>query len=142
MSTSAESAIRSLVSTYAQAVVARDGAGWQSTWSKDGVWELMGQAPRGRDALLEHWNTLMGGIQFVYQLAGEGKIAIDANGERGTGQFPTVEFAKFGEGAGSLLLGTYHDEYVLEDSQWLFAKRRMQIHYMGPSDLSGTPVPS
>ena len=142
MSTSAESAIRSLVSTYAQAVVARDGACWQSTWAKDGVWELMGQAPRGREALLEHWNKLMGGIQFVYQLAGEGKIQIDESGERGTGQFPTVEFAKFGEGAGSLLLGTYHDEYVLEDGEWRFANRRMQIHYMGPSDLSGMPVAS
>ncbi len=140
MTTPAESEIRSLVSTYAQAVVTRDGASWQSTWSKDGVWELMGQAPRGRDALLEHWNKLMGGIQFVYQLAGEGKVQIDASGERGTGSFPTVEFAKFGEGPGNLLLGTYHDEYILEDGQWLFAKRRMQIQYMGPSDLSGTPV--
>ncbi|MGE4606816.1 MAG: nuclear transport factor 2 family protein [Myxococcota bacterium] len=142
MSTSAESAIRSLVSTYAQAVVARDGATWQSTWAKDGVWELMGQAPKGPDALLEHWNKLMGGIQFVYQLAGEGVIQIDASGERGTGQFPTVEFAKLGDGPGSILLGTYHDEYVVENGEWRFANRRMQIHYMGPSDLSGMPVPS
>ena len=142
MPTSAESAIRTLVSTYAQAVVARDGASWQSTWAKDGVWELMGQAPQGREALLEHWNKLMGGIQFVYQLPGEGVIHIDASGDRGTGQFPTVEFAKFGEGAGTLLLGTYYDKYVVEDGEWRFANRRMQPHYMGPSDLSGTPIPS
>jgi len=142
VSTSAESAIRSLVSQYAQAVVLRDGASWQATWATDGVWELMGQAPKGRVALLEHWNTLMSGILFVYQLAGEGKIQIDPNGKRGTGQFPTIEFAKFGEGPGSLLLGTYHDEYVVDEGQWLFARRRMQIHYMGPSDLSAMPVPS
>lgn len=142
MSPSSESAIRSLVSQYAQAVVSRDGASWQSTWARDGVWELMGQAPRGRDALLAHWNGLMAEIMFVYQLAGEGRIRIDPSDERGTGQFPTVEFAKFGEGPGTLLLGTYHDEYVVEDDEWLFAKRRMQIHYIGPSDLSAMPFRS
>ena len=84
----------------------------------------------------------MGGILFVYQLAGEGKILIDASGERGTGQFPTVEFAEFGDGPGNLLLGTYHDEYVTAEGKWLFARRRMQIHSQGPSDLSAMPVPS
>ena len=83
----------------------------------------------------------MSGIQFVYQLAGEGKIEIDASGERGTGRFPTVEFTKLSDGPGGLLLGTYHDEYIVEDGAWRFLSRRMEIHYMGPSDLSGTPMP-
>ena len=43
MSRSAESAIRSLASTYAQATVTRDADAWAGTWAKDGVWELMGQ---------------------------------------------------------------------------------------------------
>jgi len=141
MSNTAASEIRSLVATYALAVVSRDGKSWQSTWAENGIWELMGQTHQGRDHLLEHWNGLMGNLPFVYQLPGEGEIEIDASGKRGTGRFPTVEFAKFGDGPGNLLLGTYHDEYVVENGRWLFARRRMQIHYMGPSDLSGAPVP-
>lgn len=141
MPTSAESSIRTLVSRYAQAVIARDKDAWASTWSKDGKWELLGQAPEGRDAVVAHWELLMGGIQFVYQLAGEGSIEIDESGQRGTGRFPTVEFAKLGDGPGNLMLGTYHDVYVIEDGEWRFLSRRMDIQYMGPSDLSGMPMP-
>ncbi|MBW2233660.1 MAG: nuclear transport factor 2 family protein [Deltaproteobacteria bacterium] len=142
MSSSAEASIRSLVSRYAQAVVQRDAAAWGSTWATGGIWELLGQAPTGRKAVLEHWNRLMSGIVFVYQLAGEGSVHVDQSGARGTGRFPTVEFTKLGDGPGTLLLGTYHDEYIVEEGEWRFAHRRMEIHYMGPSDMSGSPMPT
>jgi len=138
--TSAESAIKSIISTYAQAVTTRDDSLWSSTWSEKGIWELMGQAPEGRDAVVAYFSALMGNIAFVYQLAGEGSIEIDADGTRGTGRVPTVEFAKFGDGPGTLLLGTYEDVYVFEDGRWLFGERRMRIQYMGPPDLSGPPA--
>jgi hypothetical protein len=141
MSSSPEAQIRSIISRYAQAVTAKDEALWASTWSESGVWELMGQAPEGREAVVAYWNSLMGGIPFAYQLPGEGSIEIDASGARGTGRVPTVEFAKFGDGPGMLMLGTYHDVYVLEAGEWLFGERRMRIQYMGPPDMSGTPAP-
>lgn len=140
MTASAEAAIRSIISSYAQAVTSRDDALWSSTWAKDGVWELMGQAPQGRDAVVEYFSSLMANIAFVYQLPGEASIEIDATGTRGTGRVPTVEFAKFGDGPGTLLLGTYHDVYVQEGGRWLFGERRMRIQYMGPADLSGAPA--
>jgi len=134
---SAEASIRSIISTYAQGVTAKDEALWSSTWSENGIWELMGNAPEGRDAVVEYWKSLMGNIAFVYQLAGEGSIEVDADGQRGTGRVPTVEFAKFGDGPGTLMLGTYHDVYVNENGRWCFGERRMKIQYMGPADLSG-----
>ena len=137
MSSSAEAAIRTIISRYATAVTNRDTETWASTWAEAGVWELMGQAPEGRDAVVQTFETMMGGIPFVYQLAGEGDIELDASGERGTGCVPTVEFAKFGDGPGTLLLGTYRDVYVKEGGEWRFAERRMQVRYMGPPDLSG-----
>lgn len=137
MSSSAEAQIRTIISRYAQAVTAKDETLWSSTWAESGIWELMGQAPEGRDAVVEYWKSLMGGIPFVYQLAGEGSIEIDADGQRGTGRVPTVEFAKFGDGPGMLMLGTYHDVYVVEDGAWRFGERRMKVQYMGPPDLSG-----
>ena len=91
--------------------------------------------------MVEYWKTLMSGIPFVYQLAGEGSIEIDESGVRGTGRVPTTEFAKFGDGPGTLMLGTYHDVYVLEAGEWRFAERRMKIQYMGPPDLSAPVAP-
>ncbi len=136
----AETTIRSLVSTYAQAVTRQDEAAWAATWAEDGIWELMGQAPEGRDAVVECFRTMMAPMQFVYQMPGEGSIEIDASGQRGTGRFPTVEFVKMGDGPGILMLGTYSDVYTLAEGEWRFAERRMQVHYMGPPDMSGTPM--
>jgi hypothetical protein len=142
MTIAAESAIRSLVSTYSQATVTRDAESWASTWAEKGIWELMGQAPEGREAVLEYWKGVMGNIQFVFQLPGEGSIEVDERAGRGTGRFPTVEFVKIGDGPGTLMLGTYHDVYVVEDGGWRFAERRMQIRYLGPTDMSGSPNPT
>ena len=142
MPSSAEASIRSLVSRYAQAVVARDGKAWIDTWASNGRWEILGQAPEGRNDVLAHWEKLMSGIFFVFQLAGEGTITVEESGERASGRFPTVEFAKMtADGAGSLMLGIYDDAYVVEDGVWRFASRRIDIHYIGPSDLAGAPAP-
>ncbi len=139
MSSSAEASIRSIISKYAQGVTSRDDDLWASTWTEDGVWELMGQTIEGRDAAVEFKNSVMGNLPFVYQLPGEASIEIEASGDRGTGRVPTVEFTKFGDGPGTLLLGTYHDVYVRDGDRWCFAERRMKIQYMGPADLSGAP---
>jgi hypothetical protein len=141
MSRSAECAIRSLASTYAQATVTRDADAWAGTWAENGIWELMGQVPEGRDAVLAYWKQVMANIQFVFQLPGEGSIELDESAGRGTGRFPTVEFVKMGDGPGTLMLGTYHDVYVIESGEWRFAERRMKISYMGPPDLSAAPTP-
>ena len=142
MSNTADAEIRSLVSRYAQATNACDVAAWGATWSEQGTWELMGATHDGRAAVVAQWENLMGSIQFVYQLPGEGTIEIDASGSRGTGRFPTVEFCQLGRGPGTLMLGTYHDVYVVEDGGWRFAERRMQIRYLGPTDMSGSPNPT
>ncbi len=141
MSTSAESEIRNLVSRYAQAILTRDVAAWGATWSTNGIWELMGNAPEGRDAVVFYWKTLMANIPFAFQLAGEGSIEVDETGRHGTGRFPTLEFTKMGDGPGTLLLGTYEDVYVVEEGEWRFAERRMRIRYMGPPDMSAAPLP-
>jgi hypothetical protein len=84
----------------------------------------------------------MSNLQFVYQLPGEGIVEIDESRQRGSGHFPTVEFCKISDGPGTLMLGTYHDVYVVEDGAWRFAERRMRIRYIGPTDMSGAPIPT
>jgi hypothetical protein len=138
----AAAAIRTLISRYSQAAVTKDTAAWGSTWADDGAWDLMGQRTEGRDEVVAHFASVMSGLQFVFQLAGEASIELDASGRRGTGRVPTIEFVKVGDGPGTLMLGTYEDVYVERDGAWLFAERRMKISYVGPSDLSGAPLPS
>ena len=142
MSSTADAEIRSLVSRYAQATNGFDAAAWSATWAEEGAWELMGATRTGRAAVVAQWEALMGNIQFVYQLPGEGSIEIDGGEKRATGRFPTVEFCKLDDGPGTLMLGTYHDVYVIEGGAWRFAERRMKIGYMGPTDMSGAPIPT
>jgi len=36
-----------------------------------------------------------------------------------------------------MIIGVYSDEYIKEEGRWLFRKRRYDILYQGPPDLSG-----
>jgi hypothetical protein len=37
------------------------------------------------------------------------------------------------------MLGLYHDVNLRESSGWLFTRRRQEVIYQGPADLSGPP---
>jgi hypothetical protein len=137
MSQSAESEIRNLISRYASAIVTHDAEIWGSTWAEEGIWELIGHEAKGRSAVVEHWERLTSGLDFVFQIAGQADIQLEAGGKRGTGQAGIVEFAQFKGGTGALTLGTYHDVYLLEGGVWKFGERRLKLHYMGAPDVSG-----
>ncbi len=60
-----ELAIRELVASYADAVVRRDADAWSATWAEDGEWHILGNATRGRDAVVSLWKQLMAAVPFV-----------------------------------------------------------------------------
>lgn len=129
-----ELAIRDLVARYADAVVRRDAEAWAATWAEDGEWHIFGQPTRGRDEVVALWKTLMGTLSFVLQVPSSGIVRIE--GTRGTGRWHITEYGKGNDGAGTLTLGTYQDEYCRIGDLWRFRLRRFDALYMGPPDLS------
>ena len=140
MSVADELEIRALVARYADAVNARDEAAWAATWSDDGVWELMGQAPSGRDAVVAFWRTAMGFFESVIQQVSEGSIVLD--GDTGTGRWTINEHGRTAKGDAMLMIGVYEDRYLRTADGWRFQHRKMSPLYQGPPDLSGTFTPS
>jgi len=41
------------------------------------------------------------------------------------------------DGSGSQLIGVYHDDLRAVDGSWCFARRRFELVYRGPLDVSG-----
>jgi len=41
------------------------------------------------------------------------------------------------DGSGSQLIGVYHDDLEAVEGAWCFARRRFELLYRGPIDLSG-----
>ncbi|MGE4605861.1 MAG: nuclear transport factor 2 family protein [Myxococcota bacterium] len=135
----AELAIRSLVARYSDAVARRDEADWGATWAPDGEWQIMGTVQQGREDVVKFWVQLMGTVPFVVQVPSFGTVSID--GDRANGRWYVTEYGKTVDERPSLTLGVYHDQYKRLDAKWLFARRRFDILYMGPPDLTGMTLP-
>ena len=134
-----ELAIRNLVARYADAVAAKDRETWAATWAPDGEWNLMGRAAEGRESIVELWLKLIEGFSLVMQVATNG--VIDVAGDRATGRWTVNEYGWTTAGGGVVTLGLYRDTYARVDGAWLFARRRFDLLYSGPPDLSGSPLP-
>jgi uncharacterized protein (TIGR02246 family) len=133
-----EREIHRLVATYADAVGRRDDKTWGDTWADDGIWEVLGQRPQGRDEIVELFLRLMSGFPMIVQIASGGLVDVD--GERATGRWYITEYA-MGGAAPLFNLGHYHDRYVKQGDVWRFAERRFSMIYSGPPDLSAKPLP-
>jgi hypothetical protein len=137
-----ELAIQNLVHRYADAVVRRDADAWGSTWADDGEWRVLGNAARGREAVVELWLGLMEQLPFVLQQATGGLIDFAGDTQDAAkGRWYISEHGFMQNGSGMLNLGVYHDDYIRENGEWRFALRRFDSLYMGKPDLSGSPIP-
>jgi hypothetical protein len=137
-----ELAIRGLVARYAEAVSSHNREQWAATWTEDGQWSVMGQTSVGRDDTVALWEKLMGGLEFIVQLANSGTVEFDENdGDRATGRWQITEHGKFPGGNAIFTIGFYQDECVRVDGEWRFKKRSFSPLYFGPPDLSAATHP-
>lgn len=135
----AELAIRDLIARYSDAVARRDEAAWAATWAPDGEWKLLGQVRRGREDVVAFWGQLMATVPWVVQVPSFALLSLD--GASATGRCTVTEYGKTPDGSGTLTLGVYHDRCVELDGEWMFARRHLDVLYMGPPDLSGAALP-
>lgn len=139
-------AIQRLAHRYADAVVHRDALKWSSCWAHEAAWDLgNGRAVVGKDAIVELWRGAMANMTAVVQNVLNGDVWIesrdksDGHDEPGSllGRWYIVEHFQPASGDRGILLGHYDDDYVRVGDAWLYARRRLTVHYAGPSDLSG-----
>jgi uncharacterized protein (TIGR02246 family) len=133
-----ELAIRGLVARYCHAIAERDDEKWADSWHEDGEWVVLGQAVRGRAAILERYRLLTGPTRFVMQVASDG--ALDLAGDEASGRWQITETIQLQNGQAALNLGRYLDRYRRgRDGLWRFARREFVTRYLGPPDLSAAP---
>ena len=136
MSASAdELAIRQLAARYIDAVNRRDEGDWTATWSRDGVWNLMGMQVSGRDAVVATWKGAMGTFRWVVMMLGSGTIELD--GDTASGRWYLTEHLVGQDGNASMVLGVYDDRYRREEGAWVFSERRYQMLYRGTVEMAG-----
>jgi uncharacterized protein (TIGR02246 family) len=130
------SAIRQLVERYADAVNRRDEADWAACWAGDAEWDLSGRKVQGRESIVGLWRGAMSNFPWVVQLVLQGAVE-RATGERTSGRWYLVELMSTNDGKRQMGLGVYRDSYVKVDGAWRFARRRYDLMYSGPPDLTG-----
>jgi len=122
-------AIRELVEAYNDAVMRFDGTAWSRTWAEESSWSLPGrELERGRIAILKAWNEIMTAFEFVGFFASPGPIIIEGNKARG--RWWQLEILIRKDRSRVTVIGSYADEYVRIDGQWLFASRTYRIFDM------------
>lgn len=120
-----ELAIRNLAARYIDGVNRHDAGVWGSTWSQQGVWELLGHRVEGRSAILQFWEAAMGNFSFAFMQLGSGTLEFGGGSARG--RWYLTEYLVGADGAAQQVLGMYEDRYVREGGEWLFAERRYTI---------------
>ena len=134
-----EHAIHALVARYADAVNRRDASAWAALWTEDGVWEAFGRTLEGRDAVTQAWSAVLQGLRLIFHVVHSGVIEVD--GDTARARFTVSEQLQTAGGQPALLLGLYHDRFRRESGEWRITRRRLQVLYQGPPDLSAQPVP-
>ncbi|WP_336968229.1 nuclear transport factor 2 family protein [Sphingobium aromaticiconvertens] len=139
MSLEIESALRALLARSSDCVWRRDRAGYSQCWASDGEWHILGEVVRGREAIVSRWVELMAPFEKVWQLSHNVVFGFDR--DQPAARVYLEETLVPAGAPVNFLKGIYHDSYRLEDGAWRFARRHIDIGYLGPADFSGRWFP-
>ena len=91
------------------------------------MWSL-GDAPiAGRAAIVAEWTARLSKFAWAVQSAPQTVFEVDEHRGVGTGRVTVQERFKRRTGRVGGLLGMYHDTYVRQGRDWLFAERRLEL---------------
>ncbi|MBV8084296.1 MAG: nuclear transport factor 2 family protein [Chloroflexi bacterium] len=118
-----ERQIRTLISRYCWAVDMADGDAYAATFAPDGIFERSsGRVVQGREQLRDIPGTLSGepGARQHWVT----NLVLEGDGERAAGKAYVMVFRLENGQLVHTLSGSYDDELVKLDGQWLFSRRR------------------
>ena len=133
-----QEAIRRLKMRYARFCDAGyDPDGIASLFTEDGVWDgtpQMGEASHGREEIKRFFAAAPPIMSYARHYIVAPVIDVDTAGETATGSWYLIQPATL-QGQPVWLAGTYDDEYVKQDGQWLFRRVRVLLDFMTPHDV-------
>ena len=126
LSTADELRIGELVVRYADAVTRADAVQWAGTWAAESTWHLRTSTVTGRGAIVARWLELL--PSSIIQLVTKGWAEETADGARGSWNILEI-LRRPGADRDCLRVVNYTDRHVREGDRWLFAERRLALHY-------------
>ena len=132
----AESGIRQLHARCADAVWRKDAAAFGDCFTESGEWRISGMVLKGREQITGTFAAILGSFEAV--LMNFHPPMLDVGEGVASGRTYTTELSAFADGTRLLAISNYYERFVLEDNLWRFSWRLFHMHYMGPTDLSGT----
>jgi uncharacterized protein (TIGR02246 family) len=132
--------IRERYGAYSAAAFETDMEAWLANWTEDGVWRVLGLELRGKPALREQWGVVWTTIQKMAFFSEIGAIRVE--GDRASARAYTRETLLMTDGGVREVLGSYDDELVRKDGEWLFASRRHQVRLSLDLGRAAAPFPA
>jgi hypothetical protein len=127
--------IRQLHARYVDAVFRKDYAAFRTCWTEDAEWRIAGKVHHGREEIVGFLERAMGNFHRVIMTFRTPMIELTEWGART--RVNVTEQNGFKNGRPGSSIGTYYEQLVQKDGQWLRAWALYQLHYMGPADLTG-----
>jgi uncharacterized protein (TIGR02246 family) len=131
----ADAEIRQLHARFIDAVWRQDDAEFSACFAEDGLWKIAGMEIRGRAAIAGACRTMLGRCSHIHIIPG--LPILEVSGNTAKSRMHLTEFARMQDGATAMTIGWYHDDYLVEDGRWRFAKRHWSMKYRGAPDLTG-----
>jgi uncharacterized protein (TIGR02246 family) len=119
-------ALRQLISRACDAVVRKSPDDFAALWVHDAIWTL-GKPVTGREAIEAEFAKVMKGYAWLVQSAPNAVFEVDEAAGTATGRVTVTEQFKKLRGGPGTLVGVYHDRYVRQSGEWLFAERRIEV---------------
>jgi hypothetical protein len=136
--------VRNLAGRYCEAVFYGDAEIFTSCWMPDAEWVVPGGSViAGREDIVALYAKLRAPFVLCVQELLSGVIDLDPHGRHAHARWQIREIQRRDDGRTNCVIGTYTDDVVRDlEGVCRFARRRFDVRYRGPLDLTGTIHPT
>lgn len=135
-------AVRNLTARYCDAVARFDMELFASLWADDADWVVGSGAPTsGRDRIARVFGRLRGDYGLCTQELMSGYVTPDAATTSASARWQIREYQWKADAPVNCVMGIYSDQLAVREGRCLFVRRRFDVLYRGPVDLTGAITP-
>jgi ketosteroid isomerase-like protein len=131
--------VRRTLARLADSIFRRDPETHGECYAEDGEWHAFGVITRGRQAIVDHWWTIMQGFPFARQMVSA--LIIEVDGDTAAARAQLDEIVGMPDGTYQTVMGIYHSTFRKHGTEWLLRVHRYDQLYFGPPSLDGKFFP-